>query len=462
MSESAKAQDYANNVVPLSERRGAVSMALLWLTMSVTFPSVMAGFDWYKEGLSLSQVISGSAISCLILTVYATCAAWLGAYSGQTWGVLARRVFGRWGARFVSCNLIWLFVAFYSLFAALLAQGVNGMFHTPIPTIWLAAMLAIAMCVNNVFGFSGVVNFARFLVAPVMILWVALTASKVIAISPADVWSHQSSHTFSQALTMISSYILGLGLWGNEPDFWRFAKPKAGSIAVSLLAAFAIGLFLFPITGWLLANLSHVTDYGKATELVNSFAFGPIAGIAALIMTLNYFACNDSNLYGAITTLESIVEFNRQKAVFILTAACTALSMWLTTRPDALGTIFSINGFLMSTPTVLMFLEFVVLSKIFRIQNDFTRVIKAENISRINIPGVTALAVAYIAGFATAGVIPGTTFMQVGICPVHAWIAGIAVYCLLRIPALKKATIRVSPGNFVTLPEVTTISASKF
>lgn len=437
---TAKSQDYATSVVPENERRGGVSLALLWITMSVTFPSVMAGFDWYKNGFSLSQVIICAATSCLILTLYATGSAWLGAFTGQTWGVLARRVFGRYGARFVSFNLIWIFVAFYSLFAALLAEGLNGIYHTPIPTMLLAAILAVLMCINNVFGFSGVVNFARFLVAPVMIIWVGLTAAKAIAISPGTVWSHESTQTFSHAMTMITSYILGLGLWGNEPDFWRFAKPKASSIAASLAVAFAVGLFLFPITGWLLASVSGITGYGEATKLVTSFAFGPVASIAALIMVSNYFACNDSNLYGAITTLESIVEFDRNKAVFLLTFLSVILSMGLTTCPNALEVIFAINGFLMSTPTVLMFVEFVVLSKIFGIKHDFSVVIAAEDTPKIKLPAVAALAAAYAVGTATSGVIPGTAFLQIGICPVQAWIAGVLVYCSLRIPTIKAPT----------------------
>lgn len=429
---AAKERDYTADVVPQSERRGAVSLALLWLTMSVVFPCVMAGFDWYRLGFSLQQVLTCAATSCIILTIYATAAACLGAATGQSWGLLVRRVFGSSISKVLSMTMVGIFIAFYSLFAALLAQGLNGMFHTPVPTIWLAAVLAALMSFNNIFGFSGVVNFARFVVAPVLIAWVGLTAIKAVAVSAPSVWTHAGSQSFPHAMTIITSYILGLGIWGDEPDFWRFAKPKVKSIIGSLSFAFIAGFFLFPVTGWLLANLTGITSYAGATNLVNSFAFGPMLGIAALIMTLNYFACNDSNLYGAITTFESIVQLKRRNVVILLTAFCVLFSMWLTTKPDALEIIFAINGVLMSAPTVIMCLELLLVNKLMGIKQDFSIVLKDSEVPAFNTIPTVALISAYLIGILTSGVIPGTAHWQIGICAVQSWIAGIIVYCCLR------------------------------
>ena len=52
-----------------------------------------------------------------------------------------------------------------------LAEGLKGLYHFNIPTMWLAAALALTMSVNNMFGFSGIANFARYFAAPVLILW---------------------------------------------------------------------------------------------------------------------------------------------------------------------------------------------------------------------------------------------------------------------------------------------------
>ncbi len=437
----SKEQDFVTVPVPLSERRSGLSLGLLWITMSVNYFGVLGGFFWYKDGYSLSQVIICSIASCVIITAYAWASAFIGARSGQTWGFLSQRVFGFYGARANSTALVLVFLAFYALIAGALAIGLNGMFHTPIPTMWLAAILSVVMCANNVFGFTGVVNFARFLVAPALIIWVGLTACKGIAVSPPTVWAHGGSVSLWTAMTGVTSYILGLGIWGDEPDFWRFGKPTSTSktIALPLLVSFVIGFILFPITGWLLASLTGITGMDAATNLVNTFAIGQFAVIAGVIMFLSYFAQNDSNLYGATTTLESIIQIDRKHAIALLTGVSILGAMYLSLHPDALEMIFSINGFLLSVPSVIMFTEFVVLEKLLGIKHDFSRVISMEETKKVVWPATIAMIVGDSVGLLTSGVIPGLQSLKVGICPVQAWIAAVVVFLAIRLSRRERA-----------------------
>ncbi len=435
---AAKQQDYTVSIVPMSERRSPLSMGLLWLTMVVSFPTVMAGFDWYRSGFSLQQVLICAATSCVLLVFYTTCSAWLGALTGQTWGLLVRRVYGSIGSKFVSLNFAWVFIAFYALCAALLAQGLNSIFHTAIPTMWLAALLAAFMCINNIFGFTGIVNFARFLVAPILTIWVALTATKVIALSPASIWTHSHNQSLSYAMTVISSYILGLGVWGDEPDFWRFSKSRVGPIAIPLTVAIVIGLFLFPVTGWLLANLTGITNTDGSMNILSSFVFGPAPLLLGLIMILSYFACNDSNLYGGITVFESVVQTDRRKAVILFTSVGMLFAMWLSTSPNALEVVCSINAVIGAAPTVILCIEFLLLSKVLKIKHDFSFVAKANDLPQFKFPAIIALVCAYAVGIITSGIIPGTASLQVGICALQASLTGAIIYFCLRLATNKK------------------------
>ena len=154
--------DYDGEAIPLAKRRGPVTMGLLWITMVTSFPAVLIGFQWYKDGLTLGQVLCCTILACLLLLLYSIPAAYLGAKSGQTYGMLSRQVFGRWGSHLVSFNLIWMFIACYSLWSVLLADGLNGLLHWNLPLMGLAAGFAILMAFNNFFGFTGVSNFARY------------------------------------------------------------------------------------------------------------------------------------------------------------------------------------------------------------------------------------------------------------------------------------------------------------
>lgn len=103
MSEAAEAlasesdsQDYTHEAVPLSERRGAVTMGLLWITMVTCFPGILAGFQWYGAKFTFLQVLQGSLISCFLVLIYALPACYLGAKTGLTYAQpLCFRAMGR-------------------------------------------------------------------------------------------------------------------------------------------------------------------------------------------------------------------------------------------------------------------------------------------------------------------------------------------------------------------------------
>ena len=110
-------------------------------------------------------------------------------------------------------------------------------------------------------------------------------------------------------------------MWGNEPDFWRFGKPKLIFTAVPLLITILIGQIIFPLSGWMLAKLSAVSNLSAATAAVNNFSFGAWSMVAAVVLTASYFAAGDANLYGAINAIENLYLFKRRRLVLALMLA---------------------------------------------------------------------------------------------------------------------------------------------
>src|SRR5277367_2083285 len=130
---------YLASPVPLSVRRGPITMGLLWITMVTAFPTVLMGFQWLKDGVTLGQVIACTIIGCFVLLAYEVPAAHLGAKSGLSYGALSRLVFGGWASRLASFNILWIFTAFYAMYALLLADTIKGIFHINLPLMALAA-----------------------------------------------------------------------------------------------------------------------------------------------------------------------------------------------------------------------------------------------------------------------------------------------------------------------------------
>jgi cytosine permease len=115
--------DHILDAVPLGERRGPITMTLLWITMVTAFPTVLIGFQWFKQGLTLGQVLTCSILSCFFLLIYSVPAAWLGVRSGLTYSVLTRQTFGRYGTWLVSFHAIWLMSAWYAIDSVLCADA---------------------------------------------------------------------------------------------------------------------------------------------------------------------------------------------------------------------------------------------------------------------------------------------------------------------------------------------------
>ncbi len=426
--------DHTIEVVPLSDRRGPVTMGLLWITMVTGFPTVLIGFEWYKAGLTLGQVLPCVLVSCLVLLAYSIPASCLGSSSGQTYSLLSRSIFGAWGSKIVSSNLVWVSIAWYGLTANFLAEGLKGLYHIDIPTIWLSGALAIVMAFNNFFGFSGIANFARYLAAPVLIVWVGLTFFKAAAACPPTVFAMAPHQTFTQALTLVSAFVVGYGVWGNEPDYWRYGKPGSWHSSIPLIFALLIGQVLFPVTGWMMAYLTGITDMAAATNLMNRYAFGGISLLGAIVLIVTYFAVNDSGLYGAINGVENIKPLPRKKVVAALGIAGALAAAWLAGNAHAFELVATTSSIVIPSTTVIMLSEyFLIQSRLERTRN-FAAVADFQKLPRLRWSALVALAVGWTIGFITSGLIPGLESMHVGVCSLQCWLTCLVVYIALRLP----------------------------
>lgn len=436
--EQHAVEDYTTKPVPASKRQNPVTMGLLWVTMVTGFPSVLAGFDWFRAGLSLPQVICSAAASCLILMLYFVPSCWLGARSGLTYTLLSRKVFGSRGSWMVSLNLATFCMAWYGLTAVFLAQGLQGLYSIPVPTYLLAVVLAVAMAFNNFFGFSGVANFARYLAGPTLLGWVLFTFCKATHECPSTVWSAPSHIPDPSAFMLVSAFIVGYSVWGNEADYWRYSKAKKTNIIVPLLVAVAIGEFLFPITGWLLAYMTGVTEFGAATSLMNKYGFGGISLIAALVLCITFVAVNDSSLYGAINALQNIKRLSHRTTAGILAIAGGITAGVLSCNPNNFEHVASLSCIFLPSATIVMMGEFFLLRK----RSDI-EIAASLHEARVRWAPIVAVIAGCLVGLLTTGLLPGTEKLHVGIPPLQAWATSLITYAILR--PIEAARSRVTP-----------------
>lgn len=427
-------EEFAVSAVPLSLRKDPLSMALLWLTMVTQFPSVLIGFEWFKNGFTITQVIIGTLISCVMLMAYTVPAALLGAVSGQTYSVLSRSVFGSWGSRIISTNLIWIFIGWYTVLALCLADELSELLPIKITIALSAAILSIVMAFNNFFGFSGVANFARFFAAPLLLLWIGISFVKAYPADPSPLFAAAPTQTDWTALCSISSFVVGFSVWGNEPDYWRYAKPKISHSVYPLLGSLLLGVVLFPLSGWLFALSSGITETAEATAYLTKNSMGGMTLLAVSIISAAYFAANDSNLYGAINALENLRKMPQRITVFILATISAGLSYWLagSGATKALEAICSLNCVILPMPTVVMICEWYWQKRIVKERPYFEVIPSFEQLPSMRWPAFWAVMVGMTVGLVTAGMVPGLDALKGGIPSVQSWLVAAAVFFILR------------------------------
>jgi purine-cytosine permease-like protein len=432
LGEALNTDDHTTDAAPHSERRGPITLGLLWITMVTGFPSVLAGFTWYKYGLTLSQVLMASLLSNLILLAYCLPACHLATISGQTYALMSRSLFGRLGSLFISANVTWISLAWYGLAAVLLANGLKGVFSIPLDTMWLAVLLAVIMSVNNLFGFSGVANFAGYLAAPVLIVWIGMTFFKAALNTPPAALCAGQQVDLSQSITIVSALIIGNGAWGNEADYWRYARPRLLYTLIPLLVTIAIGQIVFPVTGWMLARETGITDFETASGLMTHYAFGGASLVAAIVLIVTYWGLNDANLYAAINGAANVRKFCRRRLTIGLTIVGALSAAVLSHNPRSLETVCSISSDVLPCATIIMMVEWFYAVKERHRNPFYLRVPSFAELPAVRWSAVLAFIAGSTVGIATAGIVPGLEFLHAGVAPLQAWLVTLLVYTALR------------------------------
>src|SRR4051812_45936289 len=296
--------DYSTTIVPLDRRRPMWHFMGLWTTFVAGFSYMALGFEIYDGGFSLAKTVLVTIVGYGIYVAYAHVGSFLGSRTGQTHSLLTRSVFGRVGSGIVSLFVLIAPLGWVGFQAGLLAQlwhGFYGWGHVEALTI----ILAVLMIFNNLFGFTGISVFARYLVTPVLILWCLYMVLKGVI---ADSGSLGGSPSGSLPFWVAVAAVIGFSMWGNEPDFWRYGKPRF-TWSLPTYAVSAVFFLLFTMGGWMMAKLAGGT--ANAFNFSVHYSLFGVFFIAFIIATISQFAINDGNYYESVNAGQNLVGSTR-------------------------------------------------------------------------------------------------------------------------------------------------------
>jgi purine-cytosine permease-like protein len=432
---SSIAHDYSTSdtgFVPLDRRRPIGHFIALWTTFAAGFSFLFVGTQIYASGFSLPGTIGVTALGLGIYFGYALFGAYLGSRTGQTHSLLTRSIFGVTGSWIVSALVVigalgW--VGFQANLMVLIWQGLYGWNGVEALTIIFAAL----MIFNNLFGFTGISTFARYVVTPTIMLWVIYMVIRGI-IDHGSLLSHHPKNTAALTFWQVVGVIIGFAMWGNEPDVFRYGKPKFTWPIPAFAFALAVGFLLFTVGGWMMADFADTTAFGPVVKYATHFSLFGAFFLAWFLATVSQFAINDGNYYEAINAFQNIFggwsKWKRLYSCFVC-AAIGALSGYLVNYVITNG-FLKVAAFLAVTApsaTVIMCVDHFLLPRMFGISRPLIKIPTWRQASIGNWPAIIALAIAVFYGAWATGIVPGENPNRYwGPGPLEGWILAAVLY----------------------------------
>ena len=322
--------DYTNSRVDASGRKSTLSMFMVMLGFTFFSASMWAGQN-LAAGLDFSGFIWALLLGGLILGAYTGTLGWIGAESGLTLDMLARRSFGEKGSYLPSAMISFTQIGWFgvglAMFAIPVAKEIMGLEVTPDSMPWqgylLVLIAGILMTASAYYGIKSLTIISYIAVPLVAILG---TVAMILAVSRGDAGLVEQFAKGTKDLGIIAGAGLVIGSFVSggtaTPNFARFAKtPKLGLIVP--VVAFFIGNSLMFFFGAVSSIYVGGNDIFEVMLNLNLFY------IAILVLGLNIWTTNDNALYTSGLGLSNIFGLSKKTMVLLGGLIGTLAAVWL-------------------------------------------------------------------------------------------------------------------------------------
>ena len=322
--------DYTTSPVDAAGRKSNLSMFMVMLGFTFFSASMWvgqqlaAGLDWW--GFVWALILGG-----IILAAYTGTLGWIGAESGLSLDMLARRSFGTKGSWLPSAMISFTQTGWFgvglAMFAIPVAKELMGLEVTPDSMPWqgylLVAIAGILMTASAYFGIKSLTIISYIAVPAVAILG---TVAMIMAVRNGDAGLVEQFAKGSKDLGVIAGAGLVVGSFVSggtaTPNFTRFAK--SGNVGLWItVVAFFIGNSLMFLFGAVSSIYVGGNDIFEVMLNLNLFY------LAVLVLGLNIWTTNDNALYTAGLGLSNIFGLSKKTWVIISGLIGTVAAVWL-------------------------------------------------------------------------------------------------------------------------------------
>ena len=324
MSKNTVDIDYAEKSVPQSERRSLATMFMIMLGFTFFSASMWVGQE-LADGLDFTGFVISLILGGVILGLYTGLLGYVGAKTGMSLDLLARKAFGIKGSYLPSAMISFTQIGWFGVGLAMFAIPVaNELLGGSKTAEWALVILAgVCMTASAYFGIKSLTIISYIAVPMVAILG---TVAMVLAVIRGDGTIIDQFAKSSGTLTVIGGAGLVVGSFVSggtaTPNFSRFAKSGAAG-AITTVVAFFIGNSLMFFFG----GVSSV--YVGGNDIFEVMINLGLFYLAILVLGLNIWTTNDNALYSAGLGLANIFGQKKKPMVLISGIIGTIASVWL-------------------------------------------------------------------------------------------------------------------------------------
>jgi cytosine permease len=322
--------DYTDRAVDRAGRKSNLSMFMVMLGFTFFSASMWvgqqlaAGLDWW--GFVWALLLGG-----LILAAYTGSLGFIGAESGLSLDMLARRSFGTKGSYLPSAMISFTQIGWFgvglAMFAIPVAKELMGLDVTPDHMPWqgylLVAIAGVLMTASAYYGIKSLTIISYIAVPAVAILG---TVAMILAVKRGDMGLVEQFAQGTKDLGIIAGAGLVVGSFVSggtaTPNFTRFAKNARVGLWTTVIAFF-IGNSLMFLFGAVSSIYVGGNDIFEVMLNLNLFY------LAVLVLGLNIWTTNDNALYSGGLGLSNIFGFSKKTMVIISGIIGTLAAVWL-------------------------------------------------------------------------------------------------------------------------------------
>ena len=323
-NEKNHSADYENAPVPQSERRSLLTMFMIMLGFTFFSASMWVG-QQLAAGLDLPGFIGSLLLGGLILGLYTGLLGLVGAKTGLSLDLLARRSFGIKGSWLPSAMISFTQIGWFGVGVAMFAIPVaNELFGGSVGVQWALVIVAgILMTASAYFGIKSLTIVSYIAVPCVAILG---TIAMVMAVVRGDGSLAQQFAKEAGGLGIVTGAGLVIGSFVSggtaTPNFTRYAKNGHVGFWVTVVAFF-IGNSLMFFFGAVSYVFVGGNDIFEVMFNLNLFY------LAVLVLGLNIWTTNDNALYSSGLGLANIFGVKKKTMVLIGGILGTVAAIWL-------------------------------------------------------------------------------------------------------------------------------------